>query len=240
MHCMYLYTDPQGCGCGFMTLERMYRLLGITMTTGGGARTSGTGRQFIFPDIGFTCSGKVVKWIVGGRWSRNERGDYSQLQIWRPSGNGVYHRLNGTTISTAVERGNNVYEFIADPPIPFRSGDIVGVFQPQRSKLRVDYDTEGGSLIYHISVGSDEVMSSHITIDTSDGNLRTATALPFVSVEIGEFVLPIPYRVDTCGVCRVYHIVLCSQLEICWKSPKRMITITLLGLHDESITHTRS
>ena len=188
---VYVHTDPPGCGCGFMTLERMYRLLGITMITRGRAKTY-SGQQLVFPDIRFTCSGEVVKWIMGGRW--NERGDYyPQLQIWRPSGNGVYHRLNGSNISTTVERDDNVYEFIADPPIPFQSGDIVGVFQPQKGKLRVNYDTEGRSLNYYINIRSDEVMPSHNTIDTSDEefeDLRTSMALPLVSVEIGEPVFP--------------------------------------------------
>jgi len=211
---MYSYTDPPGCGCGFMTLERMYRLLGITMITRRRAKAY-SGQQLVFPDIRFTCSGEVVRWIMGGRWT--ERGDYyPQLQIWRPSGNGVYHRLSGSNISTTVERDDdNVYEFVADPPSPFQSGDIVGVFQPQKGKLWVNYDTQGRSVNYYINIGNNEVMPSHNTIDTSDEDLQTSMALPLVSVEIGE-----PTCVSKYCWAKVY--VVCGEYLM---SSKGMMTI---------------
>ena len=81
----------------------------------------------IFPDITFTCSGEVVKWIMGGDWNGDE---YPELQIWRLSGDSTYVKLNSTVISVASREKYDVYEYTADPPLPFQPGDILGVLQP--------------------------------------------------------------------------------------------------------------
>ena len=102
----------------------------------------------------------------------------------------MYQRVNSTTISVAMERDDDVYEFIPDPPIPFQPGDVLGVFQPSRdnSRLQVDYDSGGSSVYYYIETDEDQVVSSHITFDTTHEDVETQTALPLVSVEIGELI----------------------------------------------------
>ena len=174
-----------------MTLERMYRLLGITPFSTG-MRGSYSQQQLIFPDIRFTCSGVLMKWIVGGEWNENTVDVYPDLQIWRPMGDNTYTRVHSTTISAAVEGGNGVYEFSVSPPIPVQPGDVLGVFQPWsgRSRLQVDYDSSGRSMSYYMPIESDQVEPSHstIAIGSAQGLITDAT-LPLVSVEIGELSL---------------------------------------------------
>ena len=163
-----------------MSVERMNRLLGTQIDT---SRESYQEKQLIMPDIQFTCTGEVVKWIMGGRWGGGQR--YPELQIWRPSNGTMYQRVNSTTISAAMERDDDVYEFIPDPPIPFQPGDVLGVFQPSNSRLQVDYDNDGSSVYYYIDA-EDQVVSSHTTFDISREDVETQTALPLVSLEIGK------------------------------------------------------
>ena len=99
------------------------------------------GRQRIFPDINFTCSGNLTKWIVGGTVG-NALG--VEVQIWRRNdySDNDYTKV-GYSILNADNDRCNVYEYIPDPPLEFQEGDILGVYQ-QRSDMRVYYqDTTG-------------------------------------------------------------------------------------------------
>ena len=169
-----------------MSVERMNRLLSTQVSTD---RKTYEEKQLIMPDIQFTCRGEVVKWIMGGKW--NDGQHYPELQIWRSSGGTMYQRVNSTTISAAMERDDDVYEFILDPPIPFQPGDVLGVFQPSKdnSRLRVNYDNDGSSVYYYIETDEDQVVSLHTTFDISHEDVETQTALPLVSLEIGELYI---------------------------------------------------
>ena len=181
-----LFTDHPDCACGFMSLERIKILLGNQIST---SKKTYDEKQLIMPDIQFSCSGKVVKWIMGAKWNHGQH--YPELQIWRPSGGAIYKRVNSTTISAAMEMTDDVYEFIPDSPIPFQPGDILGVFQPSKdnSRLRLNYDDKGSSVYYYIETDEYQVVSPHTTFNITDEGVETETALPLVSVEIGELYI---------------------------------------------------
>ena len=89
-----------------------------------GLRKNFSDKQLIFPDIRFTCSGEVVKWIMGGKWnSIEDRNSYPELQIWRPSGDTTFSKEQNTTIMPMSHEGDHVYEFPVEPPLPFQPGD---------------------------------------------------------------------------------------------------------------------
>ena len=165
-----------------MTLEKMLGLLGT--------KNSYDQRQLIFPDIRFTCSGQVVKWIMGGTWNA-DRDNYPQLQVWRPSGDSMYHRQGGSSATADMMMDDGVYEFTADPPIPFQPGDVLGVFQPSSSisRLQVDYDDGENSMCYYAGIGSTDGMPVHTSIDTSGISLCPNTGVPLVTVVIGKLFL---------------------------------------------------
>ena len=177
----YIITDPPDCGCGFMSVERVYALFGIPELN------TGTEKQFddqqlIFPDITFTCSGKVVKWIMAGKWN-NGRDKYPEFQIWRLSGDSTYVKLNSTVISAASQEDDDVYEYTVDPPLPFQPGDILGVLQPDSgdSRLEVNYDDAGDSVYFY--TGSTD---NNNVFNIAGGNVVTQTDLPLVTVEFGK------------------------------------------------------
>ena len=147
-----------------------------------GTRSDFDNRQLIFPDITFTCSGEVVKWIMAGKWNKN-RDKYPELQIWRLSGDSTYVKLNSTAISTASKEDDDVYEYTADPPLSFQPGDILGVLQPDKgdSRLRVRYDEDGDSVYYSI-----ESEDNNDMFNIAGGDVTTQTDLPLVTVEIGK------------------------------------------------------
>ena len=160
-----------------MSMERVIALLSPV-----GMRKDFSDEQLIFPDITFTCSGEVVKWIMGGKWNNQvDRNSYPELQIWRPSGGTTYSKEQSTTIMPMSEEGDRVYEFPVEPPLPFQPGDILGVRQPDKdvSRLQVYYDNGGDSVYYQKDIDDSQ------EFDITDGNVMTD--LPLVTVEIGEF-----------------------------------------------------
>ena len=174
---IFIVADPPDCGCGFMSVERVYALLRST-----GMKKDFNNRQMIFPDIMFSCSGEVVKWIVAEKWDHNKMNP-PELQIWRLSegSNNNYMKLNSTIISPDSEEDDEVYEYRVDSPLPFQPGDILGVLQPDGSKLKVRYEQGGGSLYYYSVAGENNEV-----FDISGTSISMKTDLPLVTVEIGK------------------------------------------------------
>lgn len=130
-----------------------------------------------------------MKWIVGAKYDNKEnRVNYPEVQIWRPTGDSTYQKLNGTTIIPAAERRSRIYEFIVDPPLPVQQGDVLGVFQPPQdnSKLLVDYDIEYNMRNLYLELDDDQVEPSHTFINTNSEDWMNGIALPLISVKIGE------------------------------------------------------
>ena len=108
--------------------------------------------QRVFPDINFTCSGNLTKWIVGGTVGSALRGE---VQIWRRNyGSENDYTKVGYSILNATDPDNDhVYEHIPDPPLEFQEGDILGVYQQYEllfgsNRMRVYYHTTTGPANY--------------------------------------------------------------------------------------------
>ena len=178
-------TDPPGCGCGFMSVERMRILHGLETV---GSATNPARRQQITPDIKFTCDGMITKWIVGANWDSSDS-FYPELQVWRNIGNDVYQKINGTVITTPTENSNRIYEYDNFSPIPFQAGDILGVFLPRDrdTRLRLLSETTNSPTNYYLNTVNSASESSFDTIDIqSTQSLSSQAYHPLVSVEIGK------------------------------------------------------
>ena len=104
--------------------------------------------QGIFPEVGFTCSGRLVTWVFGAEWEGNTQ-SFTELQIWRPVGDdGVYTKVGSTTIDTPQNR-THLYHYPLSSPLAFQAGDVLGYYQPSftESQLRLLYEEgEAGEL----------------------------------------------------------------------------------------------
>ena len=146
-------------------------------------------RQQITPDIRFTCDGMITRWIVGADWN-SEDNFYPELQVWRSSGNDTYQKINGTFLEFADSSSNGIYEYDNFSPIPFRAGDILGVFIPRTtiSRLRLwSEDTDSPTNYYYLTTGDSVSESPYDMIDIQNTPMvMSGTYRPLVSVEIGE------------------------------------------------------
>ena len=178
---LFIISDPPDCSCGFMSEERVYALNNIPLLNTG-MRRDFDNRQMIFPDITFTCDGDVVKWIMAGKWN-DPRNQFPELQIWRLSQGTTYTKQSGTSITADNKEDDDIYEYTLTTPLPFQSGDILGILQPHRddSKLQVRYD-DGGYSVYH---HTDADVNNDI-FDISGNGVTTETDIPLVTVVIGK------------------------------------------------------
>ena len=166
-----------------MSAERVYALLGITEHKR--ARVYPDQQLAIFPDITFTCSGEVVKWIMGGRF-RGFEDIFPELQTWRPSGGSVYQKVNSTVISGLHFEDDEVYMYIVDPPLPFQPGDILGLFHPDSgdSVLQLYYDKDSTSVFYSQYLSMSE--TGNTLFNVSDDKVVTRNGIPLVTAGIGK------------------------------------------------------
>ena len=182
----YCTADPPGCGCGFMSVERIRILLG-TEIVGSAIDSDQHRRQQFTPDIKFTCDGMITKWIIGAGWDSRDS-LYPELQVWRNIGNEVYQKINGTVITTPTENSNRIYEYDNFSPIPFQAGDILGAFLPRDRFVRLlllSENTNSPTTYYRYLISDSD--SPFDTIDIhSTQSLISQAYHPLVSVEIGK------------------------------------------------------
>ena len=101
-------------------------------------------QQRLFPDIYFTASGSITKWIMGAGTGGGSASP-SELQIWRRSGSD-YTKVGSTqlTAQSSTDSHPNVYEYIPSSPLGFKEGDILGVYQRSDSGIVPYYQDNTG------------------------------------------------------------------------------------------------
>ena len=146
--------------------------------------------QRIIPSLRFDCDGAITKWIIGASWNNAAAAtSFPDLQIWRlnSSENGEYNKVGNTTLNATSSNSSHVYEFSVEPFLPFRRGDILGIFQPSgsRSRLRILYRTESGNhLNYVFRPPGSETEPPLETFSTGSSGISRQTVLPLVTMEI--------------------------------------------------------
>ena len=184
-HCL-LGNGADDCTSGFMSVERMRLLLDIDNTEG---HIHTDRRQQITPDIRFTCDGMITKWIIAAQWQGGSM-LYPELQVWRNIGNDTYQKINGTFIEPPEEDiDNDIYEYDNFTPIPFQSGDILGIFIPQTdsSRLRILSEDVNSPNNYYLSTSDTASVSPYNMIDIqTNPSVMIQGYHPMVTVEIGK------------------------------------------------------
>ena len=140
----------------------------------------------IFPDINFTCSGNLTKWIVGGTVGYGIGGE---VQIWRRNNGSEndYTKVGFSILQATDPDNDHVYEYIPDPPLEFQEGDILGVYQG-RGNMTVFYQDTTGPANYRRPGNVDVVPPAPATLNGAT-LVVSEYDYPLVTVEIGEYNL---------------------------------------------------
>lgn len=180
-----LHSVPPSCSDGFSNHEL---LQSIIMSVDSGIILE-DGIQTILPSTMFSCSGHITKWIVAAAWS----GDYDllpELQLWRQSStlNGTlyYHKVDSTSLTADTRSSHQIYEFNVEPPMPFLSGDILGVFSPPCfgatcGRLRIIHERSSEYLAFYRNA-----TSSYASFQITETMILQHHNRPLVRVEIGK------------------------------------------------------
>ena len=144
------------------------------------------GQLRIFPDISFTCSGNLTKWIVAGQ-TDDKLG--AELQIWRRSnvGQNNYTLVGSSVLPVSTSSFAGVYNYTPNPPLEFQEGDILGVYQRGGGggRVRVYYQKTTGPANYQVST---DIVDPPLGIEVLTGPSLVTDQYdyPLVTVEIGE------------------------------------------------------
>ena len=145
---------------------------------------SSINKQAILPYINFTCDGSILSCTFGAKWEGNSP-RYTEIQIWRSSGDGSYTKVGSTTIMLEEENSTQLYQYTFTSPLPFQAGDILGYFEGSESisQLRWLFEYVGSDHALYINAQdtpSSQFIFSSNTIARDDFHL-------LISVEIGEW-----------------------------------------------------
>lgn len=139
----------------------------------------------LYTTTNFTCNGSILSWTFGAEWNAQNE-SFTELQIWRSTGNGFYTKVGSTTIIT--ERNlTRFYHYPLSSPLPFQEGDILGYFQPRitKSPLTLQYELDGQpQRAYYFN----ESFQSANEVQLTDHPFQERFQ-PLIDVETGEPVL---------------------------------------------------
>ena len=143
-------------------------------------------RQYIFPDIRFEgCNGIITKLnFIASQWNDMETVD-PQIQLWNRTNGMDYHRVSYIDIDITRLDGageGKFYSYTVDPPLPFQSGNILGVFSPRgsMSRLRINFLNTGAETSYRS--GRTNIPLEMVTFSEVNSN-----NVPLLNVETGQF-----------------------------------------------------
>ena len=158
--------------------------------------------QWIFPGATFTCNGNIQGWIFGAQFGLNTSSSM-ELQIWRPTGaKGSYTKVWKTVVSE--RNASNTYYHLLPSAFSFRAGDVLGYYQPSRSKLLLLLESS-----YNVDAAYNVTSSnaaSYITFDDSSVNSTSFKAIinPITGKVIEEAYLPsFIFPLLFCRLCKL-------------------------------------
>jgi len=143
--------------------------------------------QRIIPDIAFHCSGVILSYTVAAlkRLGTSTRRTFPKLQVWRHVDSTEWVRVQSVGEDSALitTENLNVHRYVPDPPLPFRAGDILGMYQPYSSASVLKIYLQGSGVInyYHGAL-----VSPLDSFRTDGTGVKVEGRLPLISVEISE------------------------------------------------------
>ena len=133
-----------GCTSGFMQLD-LLKKRAEKITSGNVVSGNKLDHELrVVPGLNFTCNGSITSLLLGVdvRTVDGNRVEYPEVQIWRGEQRTifgfvtfVYARQSRTNITLTAGNSSpdGVLQYNLTTPIPFQSGDILGVYQPPES-----------------------------------------------------------------------------------------------------------
>ena len=192
-----------------MSVEKMKLLLDIDSVPD--VRET-EGRQQLNPNMRFTCNGVITKWIIGAELQDDDDEQnhlFPELQVWRQTDNNTYQKINGTIIRVthSNRERDNIFVYDDFQPVPFKSGDILGAFLPQRNqgRLRLLSEESDSLTTYYLPTASSETSPyDEFHLQSRQTPLIRGYYRPLISVELG-MQKDTSFAFSVCLLISIYH-----------------------------------
>ena len=127
--------------------------------------------------------------------ARSQTGGHNQyplFQLWRPSGTDEYERVyesrsDGGKFTASEESGITIGEYLPHDQVPFRSGDVLGVYQPVYYRLSLMHVSVPTGFGHDNYVRRTEMSMREFT--TSAQGVFVGNDVPLVAVNTSEEVV---------------------------------------------------
>lgn len=87
----------------------------------------------VIPNMTFTSTGAIVKWIFAANLRNKKKKDYPHFELWRRAPDKNYILLNSTHSGNMPKKnGTNFYEYNLTTPWSFQEGDVLGLHLPSK------------------------------------------------------------------------------------------------------------
>ncbi|XP_019850419.1 PREDICTED: uncharacterized protein LOC109581085 isoform X2 [Amphimedon queenslandica] len=139
------------------------------------------GRQYLYPEMIFSCNRSVVKWIYAGTIVESSDGQQPELQIWRKI-NSEYVKVGSSLVNANTVIGTNLYEFVPRTPLQFQESDIFGVHIPPSHQSQIRLHEQVGTGPKNIIISTSNALSQ---INASDLMKPIYNNIPLITAEIG-------------------------------------------------------
>ena len=139
-------------------------------------------RQYIYPEMKFSCNGSVTKWIYGAVDQNRVKGNLPELQIWRQTGPNSYNKQGSSLVTTNSTGNPNVHEYYPMTPLEFQEGDIFGVYIPRDSNSQLWFYQQKESGPLNLRVNGDIKSPAPTTIN--EVLITGLNNFPLVTLEI--------------------------------------------------------
>ena len=125
--------------------------------------------------------------------TRAKYDQYPLFQLWRPNGTGRYEKMyesssDGGEFTASEESGISIEEYLPHDPVPFHSGDVLGVYQPGD-------DSDNRLSLMHVKVPRGFGLQNYISRTEKSMREFTTSArgvgndIPLVAVNTSEEVV---------------------------------------------------
>ena len=142
------------------------------------------GRVTIFPDVVFTCSGRITNFKVVAKVTRTtgSQNEDPQLEVWRTVNDEMkYKRVSAVSVARSqVTQFSNFIQYSVSPTnMTFEAGDSMGHHQPRSGRSQIDLVVQDGGSYRNIYQTRDnpigELYFDSISIDANDQPLIEVT-----------------------------------------------------------------
>ena len=148
------------------------------------------GIQIIMPSIIFSCNGRISS-VAASISTLRGSGSLPVFQVWHPlsPGSNAYSKVgqvqfeNETRVSGSGYFVSNVsLSSLSNNQIEFKSGDVIGCYQPSNALYRIWWIDDINDTVYFRYINN----YTDIVINVSSVNYMSTIGRPLISVMIGE------------------------------------------------------